>query len=233
MIRLFIISYPSGNKNFLIQVDGINKYSVDMKKASLFIYSGFLESPQDNAIKILRKRISCLIKKDYGMFYIVMDKLRYEYVRMLTEFTAKGVVIVTKEFSGDDSGGLFLSLAPIVNPRDRILTICDAKNLGGDLLNIIDLLYPEFKYNIVFLGNREGVEEPVYVHLGRSKLVRKFSRKEETEHVFNGIMLLRGSLYKWMERRLYKRPNLANLDFTEVLNDYISSGGKIYGYIIR
>ncbi len=213
-------------------MDDINKYSVDMKKAGLFIYSGFLKSPKDNAIKILKKRISCLIEKDYGMFYIVMDKLRHEYVRMLAEFTAQRVVIVTKEFSGDDSGGLFLSLAPIVSPRDRILTICDVENLDGDLLNIIDLLYPEFKYNIVFLENREGVEKPVYVHLGRSKLVRKFSRKEETEHVFNGIMLLRGSLYKWIGRRLYKRPDLANLDFTEVLNDYISSGGKIYGYIM-
>ncbi len=210
----------------------INKFSVDMKKACFFIARDDFGSSAKDLIDRLRDAIASLVDREYQMFYIVMDGIGYNVIQGLVDFVDKGVFIVTKEFNGDDSGGFFVSLAPIINMRDRVLTIYGLEKLEEKLLDLADLIYPEFRYNIAFLDEEIKTDKPVYVHLRRNKLIKKFSRKEGSNYFFKGIMLMRGSLYKWMERRIHKRPVLAGLDFTEALNDYISSGGRVYGYII-
>jgi hypothetical protein len=101
-------------------------------------------------------------------------------------------------------------------------------------MNIIDLQYMETRHNTSLITPRDNTyKDKVYVHIGRNRFIKKFSRKEKTDYIFSGIIILKGTFYNWINRRLYRRPELASQDYINLLNDYISSGGKIYGYIVK
>jgi NDP-sugar pyrophosphorylase family protein len=170
----------------------------------------------------LDRLIPPLIDREYKMIYIVLDRWDYTLIRNMMKFREEGVILVTKEFTGDDTGGFLLSLTPLVNTRDKVLSIYSSYiEVDDKLLDMIDLLYPEFRYNIAAVteAKQKRDERHIYAHLKKNRLVRKFSLKERSDYIFTGLLLLSGRLFKWLEKRIYKRPNLANASFAVTFND--------------
>ena len=209
-----------------------------MKKAVIFA-TGLEQCGKFNPLHKVNKTtwiediIDNLIDKEYKMIYIIIDRERYELIRLLASKKYEDTIIITKELYGEDTGGDLISLSPFITHRDRILAIYENIRLDENLFNLTDLLYPEFRYNIVISHRKEKVKQTVnliYLDVRKNKLVAKFTRRRIHDFYFSGLMLLRGSFFKWLEKRLFKRPELPNIDITDVLNDYISSGGKIYSY---
>lgn len=209
-----------------------------MKKAVIFATG--LEQGRDfnplnriNKTTWIDKALDILLDKEYKIIYIVVDKKRHELIRLLASREYDSTVVITKELYGEDSGGALVSLSSLMTVRDRSLTIYENTYLDEELFNLTDLLYPEFRYNVAVSHRVDNVRNKnlIYLEIKRNKLVAKFTRKMNYEFYFSGLMLLRGTFFKWLGKRLFKRPELPNIDVTDVLNDYISSGGKIYAYI--
>ena len=210
-----------------------------MKKAVIFA-TGLEQCGNFNPLHKVNKTtwiegiIDILICKEYKIIYIVVDRKRYELIRLLASKKYGDTIIITKELYGEDTGGSLISLSQLITYRDRILTIYEDTYLDENLFNLIDLLYPEFRYNIVVSHRIEQIKQTknvIYLDIRKNKLVAKFTRIRTYDFYFSGLMLLRGSFFKWLEKRLFKRPELPNIDVTDVLNDYISSGGRVYAYI--
>lgn len=182
----------------------------------------------------IEKLIDILHDKDYRMIYLVVDRRRYDLIRLLVNRKYPEVIIITKELYGEDTGGELFSICSLVKHKDRILLTYRSIELDGNLFDIADLLYTEFRYNTAVTHRVKGknlLKNPIYLNVKKNKLISSFTRVRGQDFFFSGLMLLRGSFFKWLERRLYRRPELPNIDMVDVLNDYLSSGGKIYAYI--
>ncbi len=209
-----------------------------MKKAVVFAtglepHSIFNPLSKINKETWIDRVVDILIVKDYKIIYIVVDRRRYELIRLLASKNYDNTIIITKELYGEDTGGGLVSLSSLMTNRDRVLTIYENIYLDEELFNLTDLLYPEFRYNVV-ISHKKGSndsKEVIYLEIKKNKLIARFTRREKYEFYFSGLMLLRGTFFRWLGKRLFKRPELPNIDITDVLNDYISSGGKMYAYI--